>query len=153
MPPATDYLGADGTRWALEVRTPGASSALLVFRHPTGATSRFDRYAWYQYGGPEARDVAGRLTSAHVLSLLSEADVARLFRVSMPISTTRPLEPGFVTVDPAALAGEGGTTDPTVGTRRVGPAATVPSFRPGTPARPIGLAALFTPPDETGRAR
>ena len=39
----------------LEVMLPGASHAMIVFRHPNGRTSRLDRYAGAKIDGPEAR--------------------------------------------------------------------------------------------------
>ena len=72
------------------VSNPGASNAIVVFRHPDGSAANRDRYAWFINRGPEARSVTARLTEQQVLDAISDADVARLFRRSMPITTGRP---------------------------------------------------------------
>jgi hypothetical protein len=84
------FRGPDGTPWRVEVRAPSASNAMIVFHHPDGATSRFDRYAWVQSNGPGARDVTSRLDRKAVLESLTEDTLASLFRRSMPISTSQP---------------------------------------------------------------
>src|SRR5690606_3412424 len=104
-----EYRSPDGTRWTLEVRTPGASNAVIVFRHPNGSTSRLDRYAWYVHEGAEARDVSARLTTQQVLDALTPEEVAHLFRTSMPITTHRQLADGVVDADPEGLEEAGGT--------------------------------------------
>ena len=63
----------DGTRYGVSVSNPGASNAIVVFRHPDGSMASRDRYAWYINTGPEARSVT-----------------ARLFRRAMPVSTVAP---------------------------------------------------------------
>jgi hypothetical protein len=85
------FNGPDGTVWRVEVKSPGSSNAMVVFRHPDGRTTRFDRYAWYISRGAEVHDVTARLDRKSVLDSLGDADVARLFRRSMPVSTDRPL--------------------------------------------------------------
>ena len=85
-----EYVAPDGTRWMVEVRTPGASNAMVVFHHPDGATSRRNRYAWHIWRGDEARNVTARLGKRQVIDALSDADLALLFRRSMPISTEVP---------------------------------------------------------------
>ena len=62
---------------------------MVVFRHPDGRTGRRDRYAWYITRGPEALDVTARLNKRSVLDSLTDVDVRRLFRRSMPIWTPR----------------------------------------------------------------
>jgi len=90
-----EFRGPDGTPWRVEVRAPSFSNAMLVFRHPDASSSSRNRYAWYIWHGTEARNVTARLTATQVLESLTDADVARLFRRSMPISTARPVaEPG-----------------------------------------------------------
>ena len=84
------FRGPDGTPWRVEVRAPSASNAMIVFHHPDGATSRFDRYAWLQSNGPGARDVTSRLDRKSVLESLTDDTLASLFRRSMPISTSVP---------------------------------------------------------------
>lgn len=109
-----EFVSPDGTRWTVEVRSPGASNAMVVFLHPASGTSRFNRYAWYLHSGEKARDVAARLDPKKVLESLSAEEVARLFRVSMPINTNRGPVHGIMDVDaePAALDGMGGTHEP-----------------------------------------
>ncbi|MEJ7813309.1 MAG: hypothetical protein WKG32_23075 [Gemmatimonadaceae bacterium] len=80
------FESPDGTRWGVEVEMPSASNAMLVFHHPVGRTARLDRYAWHNSHRPEASDVTARLDKKSVLDSLSDDDVARLFRRSMPIS-------------------------------------------------------------------
>jgi hypothetical protein len=83
------FTGPDGTAWRIDVRSPGASNAMVVFRHPDARTSGLDRYAWYISRGAEAHDVTARLNGKTVLDSLSDPDLARLFRRSMPVSTVR----------------------------------------------------------------
>lgn len=80
------FESSDGIRWGVEVQSPGASNAMLVFHHPNGRTARLDRYAWVHLDQPEARDVTARLNPARVLDALADADLTRLFRRSMRIS-------------------------------------------------------------------
>jgi hypothetical protein len=84
------FTGPDGTNWKVEVQSPGASNAMVVFRHPDGRTSQRDRYAWYLNSGAEAQDVTARLKRASVLDSLADADLQRLYRRSMPITASRP---------------------------------------------------------------
>lgn len=84
------FTGSDGTNWNVEVTNPGASNAMVVFRHPNGRTNRLDRYAWHLARGAEAQNVTARLDKKAVLQSLTEADLRRLFRRSMPVSTVRP---------------------------------------------------------------
>lgn len=84
------HEGPDGTLWGVEVQTPSSSNAMVVFHHPNGRTARLDRYAWYQNEGPQANDVTARLDTKQVLGELDDAEIARLFRRSMPISTRWP---------------------------------------------------------------
>jgi hypothetical protein len=85
------FTAPNGIPWGVEVRSPGASNAMVVFRHPDGRTSRLDRYAWYVWPGAESRDVTARVSPRAVLDHLTDADIARLFRRSMPVSTNRPV--------------------------------------------------------------
>ena len=62
---------------------------MVVFRNPDARSSGLDRYAWYITRGAEAGDVTARLDRRTVLDGLADADVARLFRRSMPVSTDR----------------------------------------------------------------
>jgi hypothetical protein len=65
---------------------PGASHAMVVFRHPNGRTSRLDRYAWLNIDGPEANNVTARVDTGAALERLGESDLALLFRRSMRIA-------------------------------------------------------------------
>ena len=83
------FTGPDSTMWGVEVQNPGASNAVVVFRHPDRQTTRLDRYAWYITHGSESQNVTGRLNKRAVLDSLADADLQRLFRRSMPVSTDR----------------------------------------------------------------
>ena len=83
------FTGPDGTTWRVEIRSPGSSNAMVLFRHPHGGTSRLDRYAWYISRNPEAHDVTARLNRSSVLDSLGDADFHRLFRRSMPVTNAR----------------------------------------------------------------
>lgn len=80
------FTSPDGTAWKADVVLPGSSNAMIVFRHPDGATSRKDRYNWVLSQGPEARSVTGRLSAARVLDGLGDVELAALFRRSMPVT-------------------------------------------------------------------
>lgn len=83
------YRAPDGTVWGVDVRLPGASNAMIVFRHPDDSSTRRNRYAWLIWHGPEAHDVTARVKREKVLQSITDADIARLFRRSMPISADR----------------------------------------------------------------
>lgn len=84
------YTAADGTVWGVEIQSPSSSNAAVVFHHPNGKTARLDRYAWFQSDGATAADVTARLDPRQLIDQLSDADIARLFRRSMAISTRLP---------------------------------------------------------------
>lgn len=84
------FRAADGTEWGVEVQLPQFSKSLIVFHHPEGGTSRKDRYAWYEWHGPEANDPAAHVAIGKVQSALNERVVADLFKRSMPIGFGRP---------------------------------------------------------------
>jgi hypothetical protein len=84
------YQSPDGVLWRVTVDLPGSSNAMVVFRHPDGASSRKDRYNWYISRGPEARSVTSRLSKEKVLAALDQATLAHLFRRSMRISRPDP---------------------------------------------------------------
>ena len=88
-----NFISPDGVVWGVAIDLPGASNAMILFRHPNGRSSRLDRYNWFLSHGPEARSVTARLSPAKVLDSLSDEDVARLFRRSMPISRPDSLLP------------------------------------------------------------
>jgi hypothetical protein len=85
------YQSPDGVQWGIQVQNPGSSNAMVVFRHPDGASSRLDRYNWYISRGPEARSVTSRLSTDKVLAALDDATLAQLFRRSMRVSRPDPL--------------------------------------------------------------
>ena len=84
------FRGPDGTSWRVEVRAPAASNAMIVFHHPAPGTSRYNRYAWLQSDGAEARDVTSRLDKKKVMESLTDETLALLFRRSIPISAALP---------------------------------------------------------------
>ena len=87
------FQSPDGVYWRVEVDLPGSSNAMVIFRHLDGRSARLDRYAWYISHGPEARSVTSRLSKQKVLDSLDDADFARFYRRSMPISRPDPLLP------------------------------------------------------------
>lgn len=76
----------DGTPWVVQVKTPGASNALVFFHHPDGLSAHLDRYAWYLGHGPESKSVTARLDAKKVLDSLSDDDLRRLFARSVRVS-------------------------------------------------------------------
>lgn len=80
------FQAPDGVRWAVDVRLPSASHAMVIFRHPNGRTSRLDRYAWRNIDGPEARNVTARLDEKRILEGLNDDDLSLHFRRSMRIA-------------------------------------------------------------------
>jgi hypothetical protein len=83
---AKSFRAPDGVVWGVTVNLPGSSNAMVIFRHPSGASSRLDRYNWFISHGPESRSVTARLSPAKVLESLNDEELARLFRRSMPVS-------------------------------------------------------------------
>ena len=88
------YTSPDGTTWKVTVQSPGSSNAMVLFRHPDAASSRLDRYNWYISSGPESRSVTSRLSPEKVLEHLNAAEIAALFRRSIPVSRPDPLGAG-----------------------------------------------------------
>jgi hypothetical protein len=87
------FRSPDGIVWKVDVDLPGSSNAMVIFRHPNGRSARLDRYNWFLSHGPEARSVTSRLVPQKVLESLTDIDLARLFRRSMPISRPDSLLP------------------------------------------------------------
>jgi hypothetical protein len=87
---AKTYTASDGTVWGVTVTSPGASNAIIMFRHPNGTTSRLDRYNWVITSGPESRSVTARLSPEAVLDQLDAGTITRLFLRSMPVSRRDP---------------------------------------------------------------
>ncbi len=67
------YRSPDGTWWGVTVKCPSHSSAMVVFAHPDGSTSRRDRYAWLNSHTADANDPQARLKPAAVLATLDDA--------------------------------------------------------------------------------
>jgi len=88
------YNAPDGTRWTVSVTSPGASNAMILFRHPDGESSRLDRYNWVISKGPEARSVTARLDVQKVLDQLEPQEIARLFARSYPVSRASTVNAG-----------------------------------------------------------
>ena len=93
FPDMRNFRSPDGIFWKVDVDLPGSSNAMVIFRHPNGRSARLDRYNWFISHGPEARSVTSRLIPKDVLKSLSDTDLARLFRRSMPISRPDSLLP------------------------------------------------------------
>ncbi len=90
-----DFRAPDGRTWTVTVRSPGASTAMVVFLHPDRSRSGEDRYAWWVSRAPEASDVTARLTPGTVARELTEADLTLLFRKAILIASQTPrFEPG-----------------------------------------------------------
>jgi hypothetical protein len=84
------FQTADGTRWGVEVQLPGSSSANVVFHHPDPSTSRKDRYARFDWRGPEASNVTETLSADKIRSALTDARIAELFKRSVPVGSGKP---------------------------------------------------------------
>jgi hypothetical protein len=76
----------DGTTWGVEVQLPSYSSANIVFHHPDGRTAGKDRYARFEWRGPEAGDVLTAVKPEKVMAALDEKTMRELFIRSAPIS-------------------------------------------------------------------
>jgi len=87
------WRSPDGISWLVDVDLPGSSNAMVIFRHPDGASARLDRYNWFLSNGPEARSVTSHLSRTKVLEALDDQAIARLYRRSMRISRPDPLLP------------------------------------------------------------
>ena len=83
-----EFRSPDGIPWRVQVTNPGASNALVLFRHPDALTHR-DRYSWYLAKGPEARNVTGRLDPASVLESLTDRELQRLYRTSFDVNADK----------------------------------------------------------------
>jgi hypothetical protein len=82
-----EYQTPDGIRWNVVVQLPSHSSAMLVYQHPDGQSSKLDRYAWIN--SVQVTDPRERLSAKDVMERLTDADIARLFRRSMMVSANR----------------------------------------------------------------
>ena len=95
MPKTTEirpFRGPDGTEWGVKALLPSHSSAMLMFHHPDGRSARRDRYAWINVHGPEVNNVTAPVTLKPTLDGLTDGDVARLFRRSMPVESRRSMQ-------------------------------------------------------------
>jgi hypothetical protein len=82
-----EFQTPDGIRWNVVVQLPSHSSAMLVYQHPDGQSSKLDRYAWIN--SAQVTDPRERLSAKDVMERLTDADIARLFRRSMMVSANR----------------------------------------------------------------
>ena len=90
-----EFRSPDGMSWGIEIRAPTSTNAMVVFHYPDGRSSAGNRYAWYIPRGEGANTGAARLDKRKVLEALTDYDLGRLFRRSMPISSQVPrMEPG-----------------------------------------------------------
>lgn len=85
-----NFRAQDGMSWGVQVRVPSHSSAMVIFHHPTGETARLNRYAWVNANVPQVQDPRSRLSETKVLEGLTDRELIRLLRRSMPIETARP---------------------------------------------------------------
>jgi len=90
------FQGPDGTSWGVEVKVPGASNAMIVFHHPAGKTARNDRYAWFNWSGPESRSVTSRVSVEKISEKLNRENLDGLFVRSFPISRPAVAPPALV---------------------------------------------------------
>jgi hypothetical protein len=81
------YQSPDGINWKVVVQLPSHSSAMLVYQHPDGQTSKLDRYAWIN--SMQVTDPRERLSAKDVMERLTDDHIARLFRRSMMVSANR----------------------------------------------------------------
>jgi hypothetical protein len=81
------FKGPDGTRWGVEVKLPSSSRIMVMFYHPNGNTARLDRYAWYNWTGPESRSVTSRINPAAAVKKITDETLRLLFRRSAPVAT------------------------------------------------------------------
>ena len=84
------FRSPDGIQWGIELGPPGASNAMIIFRHPDGRSSRLDRYNWINWPGGEATNVTARLAPRQVLDSLTDEVIQRLYHRSMPVSRSTP---------------------------------------------------------------
>ena len=70
-----EYQTPDGIRWNVVVQLPSHSSAMLVYQHPDGQSSKLDRYAWIN--SMQVMDPRERLSAKDVMERLTDDDIAR----------------------------------------------------------------------------
>lgn len=81
------FQGPDGTRWGVEMKLPSSSRIMVVFYHPNGNTARLDRYAWFNWTGPESRSVTSRINPAAAAKKITDETLGLLFRRSASVAT------------------------------------------------------------------
>jgi hypothetical protein len=81
------FTAPDGSRWGIEIRSPGSTNAMVVFLNAGGREAHGDRYGWYIARGPEARSVTGRLKPDDVLKALTDDHLLKLYKRSFPLGT------------------------------------------------------------------
>lgn len=81
------FKGPDGTNWGVAVKLPSSSRIMVMFHHPNGKTARLDRYAWYNWTGPESRSVTSRINPAAAVKKITDETLRLLFRRSAPVAT------------------------------------------------------------------
>ena len=125
------FRSPDGTHWGVEITSPSSSNAMVLFHHPNGQTSQLDRYAWFLSHGPQANNVTARLDpKKDVLDLLTERDIALLFRRSFPVSTAA--GPDNVATGRASQSHESGANGSPDSENAHRPEATRGGWLPGT---------------------
>ncbi|HKG92569.1 MAG TPA: hypothetical protein VKA84_11780 [Gemmatimonadaceae bacterium] len=100
------FQAPDGSQWAIQIRAPGASNAMVVFLNSGGREAHRDRYAWYLSSGPESRSVTARLKPAQVLQALTDDQLRKLFRRSFPLGTGDNQESASEATYPAVASGK-----------------------------------------------
>lgn len=89
MKKTTPFRAPDGTQWSATVSMASNSGAMVTFQQP-GDSARFNRYAWMNVTSREAHDPREHLDLKTLTASLTERELARLFRRSVPVSTDRP---------------------------------------------------------------
>jgi len=80
------FTDVEARNWTVEVRLPGSSNAMVVFRLVGAPNARQDRYAWFNSDSPEARSVTSHLDASDILRSFTDEQLALLFRKSMLIA-------------------------------------------------------------------
>lgn len=79
------FHAADGSTWHVDVKLPSHSSALMTFQHAQGQAAAGDRYAWINAPAAVTSDPRARLDARTLLESISDGELARLYRRSMPV--------------------------------------------------------------------
>ncbi len=86
--PTREYRAPDGRRWTATIRSPGPTSALLVFSL-VGGTGHDDRYANVVTAARAVSSVTGAANARDLLAALSDAEIAALFARSVRVNAGR----------------------------------------------------------------